>query len=126
MILTQTAIPTLNTPLRLTSQLKYRLMQALQAYVSLQAQAKLIDESKRVQLSTIQDIHAELGVGTLEVEGFKSTFVAPVRRILDKKRFVALGGDLALLEQAMVDQPGTSYVKVTPPHWSPEVQEHDE
>ena len=44
-----------------------------------------------------------------------ATFVAPAKRVLDRKKFVQLGGDLALLDAAYVEQAVTPYVKVTCP-----------
>ena len=57
----------------------------------------------------------ESGEQSLAIDGFKSTMVFPNRSKLDKKKFVALGGSLELLEKATVSTPGKPYVKVSLP-----------
>ena len=101
--------------LKLAPQLKKKLLLALRTYVELGAQKKALDLARSKQSKIVEDIQVELGESSLDIEGFKSTIVAPVRHTLDKKRYVALGGDLDLLERSMVDTPGKSYVRITPP-----------
>ena len=102
--------------LKLAPQLKKKLLLALRTYVELGAQKKALDLARSKQSKIVEDIQVELGESSLDIEGFKSTIVAPVRHTLDKKRYVALGGDLDLLERSMVDTPGKSYVRITPPN----------
>ena len=101
--------------LKLAPQLKKKLLLALRTYVELGAQKKALDLARSKQSKIVEDIQVELGESSLDIEGFKSTIVAPVRHTLDKKRYVALGGDLDLLERSMVDTPGKSYVRITAP-----------
>ena len=102
--------------LKLSPQIKKKLLLALRTYVELGAQKKALDLARAKQSKIVEDIQVELGESSLDIEGFKSTIVAPVRHTLDKKRYVTLGGDLDLLERSMVDTPGKSYVRITPPN----------
>ena len=102
--------------LALSPQIKRKLLLALRTYTELSAQAKALQLAKHKQSKIVEDIQTELGESHIEIEGFKATVVAPIRHTLDKKRFVALGGDLDILERAMVDQSGKAYVKITAPN----------
>ena len=116
---TQTSLSVVATTthqLVLKPTIKKKLLLALRTYVELGAQKKALDLARSKQSKIVEDIQVELGESSLDIEGFKSTIVAPVRHTLDKKRYVALGGDLDLLERSMVDTPGKSYVRITPPN----------
>ena len=41
--------------------------------------------------------------------------MAPIRKVLDRKKFVQLGGDLAILDQSYDNVPTKAYVRVTLP-----------
>ena len=113
---TVAATATTTHQLVIAPQLKRKLLLALRTYVELGVQKKALDLARSKQSKIVEDIQVELGESSLDIEGFKSTIVAPVRHTLDKKRYVALGGDLDLLERSMVDTPGKSYVRITPPN----------
>lgn len=95
--------------------LRRQLLKELRLWAELHAQEKAIKLAKAKHAKTVEDIQTEVGESTLDLEGFKSTIVAPMRKKLDKKKFVALGGKLDLLEKATVETPGKAYVKITPP-----------
>ena len=96
-------------------QLKRKLLLALKTYTELAAQAKVLALAKKKQGSIVEGIQTELGESSIDIDGYKSTIVAPIRKVLDRKRFVALGGDLDILDKAMIDTPSKAYAKITPP-----------
>ena len=101
--------------LTIAPQIKRKLLLALRTYVELAAQAKMLKLAKKKQTKIVEAIQVELGETSLDIDGFKVTLVAPVPKKLDRKRFVALGGDLGILDAAMVDNPSEAYVKITAP-----------
>mgnify|MGYP001573967162 FL=1 len=101
--------------LKLAPQLKRKLLLALKTYTELAAQAKVLALAKKKQSGIVEEIQTELGESSIDIDGYKSTIVAPIRKVLDRKRFVALGGDLAILDQAMIDTPSKAYPKITAP-----------
>ena len=96
-------------------QLKRKLLLALKTYTELTAQAKVLALAKKKQGSIVEEIQTELGESSIDIDGYKSTIVAPIRKVLDRKRFVALGGNLDILDQAMIDTPSKAYPKITAP-----------
>ncbi len=92
-----------------------KLLACLREYAGLKSQDEVIDLAKKKCRGNIGAILEDVGESTLKVEGFTATFVAPAKKVLDRKKFVQLGGDLALLDAAYVEQAVTPYVKVTCP-----------
>jgi hypothetical protein len=92
-----------------------KLLTELRTYLGLKEQDAAIDVAKKKCRGNIGAILEDVGESTLKIEGFTATFVAPAKRVLDRKKFVQLGGDLALLDAAYVEQAVTPYVKVTTP-----------
>ena len=110
-----TATTTTVQTVTLKPSLRTKLLKALRTYSSLKDQEKVIDLAKKQCRDGIGGILEEVGESTLKIEGFIATFVAPAKKVLDRKKFVQLGGDLALLDAAYVEQAVTPYVKVTVP-----------
>ena len=87
--------------------------------------------TKRTEIETymancraeIAEIQTELEESSVEIEGFKSTLVAPMKSVFDKKKFVRLGGRLDLIEAATSKVPGKIYVRITPPGATAETAE---
>ena len=96
-------------------QIKRKLLLALKTYTELAAQAKVLELAKKKQGSIVEGIQTELGESSIDIDGYKSTIVAPIRKVLDRKRFVALGGNLDILDKAMIDTPSKAYPKITAP-----------
>ena len=92
-----------------------KLLTALRTYAGLKDQEKVLEVAKKQVRGGIGAILEDVGESTLKIEGFTATFVAPAKKVLDRKKFVQLGGDLALLDAAYVEQAVTPYVKVTCP-----------
>ena len=112
---TATATATTTHKLVLSPQLKRKLLLALRTYTELAAQAKVLTLAKKKQSSIVEEIQADLGESSIDIDGYKSTIVAAIRKVLDRKRFVALGGDLDILDKAMIDTPSKAYLKITAP-----------
>ena len=92
-----------------------KLLTALRTYAGLKDQEKVLEAAKKQVRGGIGAILEDVGESTLKVEGFTATFVAPAKKVLDRKKFVQLGGDLALLDAAYVEQAVTPYVKISCP-----------
>ena len=92
-----------------------KLLNALRTYAGLKSQEAALDLAKKKVRGEVGGILEEVGESTLKIDGFTATFVAPAKRVLDRKKFVQLGGDLALLDAAYVEQPVAAYVKISCP-----------
>ena len=92
-----------------------KLLTALRTYAGLKSQEAALDLAKKKVRSEVGGILEEVGESTLKIDGYTATFVAPAKKVLDRKKFVQLGGDLALLDAAYVEQAVTPYVKLTMP-----------
>lgn len=95
--------------------LRKKLLLALRTYTTLKDTEKIAKAAKDKQRGIVGECLEEVGESTLKLEGYTATFVAPTKKTLDRKRFVQLGGDLAMLDAAYVEQPVNAYVKVTCP-----------
>lgn len=101
--------------LTLKPTVRKKLVGLLRTYGGLKDQEKAIELAKKQTRGGIGAILEDVGESTLKIEGFTATFVAPAKKVLDRKKFVQLGGDLALLDAAYVEQAVTPYVKVSCP-----------
>jgi hypothetical protein len=95
--------------------IRKKLLTALRTYAGLKDQEKVLDLAKKKARGTVQEVLEEVGETSLKLEGYTATMVAPTKKVLDRKKFVQLGGDLALLDAAYVEQDTTPYIKVTTP-----------
>jgi hypothetical protein len=57
----------------------------------------------------------EVGVTSLDLEGFKVTFVLNLRSFLDKQKLIEMGVTTEMLEEATITKPGKPYEKITCP-----------
>ncbi len=109
------ATTTQTVEIKLKPSLKRKLLNELQAYAALHAQLKAIEAQMAAHKATLEECVIESGEQSIELEGFKTTLVFPVRSKLDKKLFVQQGGTLAQLENATVSTPSKHYLLVTVP-----------
>ncbi len=100
---------------KLKPSLKRKLLNELQAYAELHKQLKIIESHMAAHKATLEECVIESGEQSLELEGFKTTMVFPVRSKLDKKLFVQQGGTLAQLDNATVSTPSKHYLLITVP-----------
>lgn len=106
---TQTTTPILTPALRKRLAVAFAQYQARKA--ALDAAQAALDAVK----ATITELQEESGAESVEVDGFKATLVAPIRKQFDRKAYAASGGDLKLYDNAMVDVTSRPYVKISLP-----------
>lgn len=106
---------TVQDELVLSPKLAKQLDLECQVYLRLKKQQKAleaqIDESK-AKLGAIRD---DVGVESLERNGFKVTLVAGTHAKFNEKKFIALGGNLAIYKEAVEIKPSQPYEKITIP-----------
>ena len=112
---TPIATTTQTTEVKLKPVLRRKLLTELKVYGELKSQLNALEAAMKKHRTSIEACMVESGEQSLAIDGYKSTMVFPSRSKLDKKKFVALGGSLELLEQATISTPGKPYVKVTLP-----------
>lgn len=115
--ITQTVAPeaTVEADTTLTPAQQTLVRQTCREYQALDAQIKVLEakrDTKKTQLGQIRDA---AGVISLQFEGFKVTLVGGVRKVLNKKKLIALGCKKEWLEDAEELKPSKPYEKVTLP-----------
>ena len=110
-----TIVASTSHEIKLKPSVRQKLLNKLQAYARLHVQKKAIEAALEAQKAEIGKLRDETGEQSLSIAGFKVTLVAPIRHVFDAKKFVSLGGDLALYNNAHVDKPGRGYEKITLP-----------
>ena len=113
--LATTVTATTSHELKLSPAIRRRLMMQLRDYQELAAKRTAIETGMAICRAEIAEIQTELEESSIELEGFKSTLVAPMKSVFDKKTFVRIGGRLDLIEAATSKVPGKVYVRITPP-----------
>lgn len=103
------------TEIHLSPSIRTKLVTALRTYYRLKTQAKEIEVQLDHYKTVVACIREETGEMSLSVEGFTTSLVAPIRKVFNKKKFVSLGGDLALYEMAMDNVPSAPYEKISLP-----------
>ena len=110
-----TATTTVTQTVELSPQLKRQLLNELKAYQGLKSQQDALELALANKKANIGKLRERSGEKMLELEGYKISLVEPVRKELDKKKFVELGGSLAMLENATVSRPTKAYERITLP-----------
>lgn len=87
---------------------------------STHAQAKLKTEIEKM---LIEGGEGAALVDGVKIEGFSVRMVSPMRPKFDKKKFVELGGDLNIMEQATEIVPSKAYIKITAPGETVDVEQ---
>lgn len=115
--LQQTANATVSTTkeIRLEPKLRKKILTELRTYAGLHDQLKAIQHAMDKKKAIIGELRNETGEQSVELEGFKVTLVAPTRRKFDPKKFVTLGGDIEVYNEANVETLTTPYEKITCP-----------
>jgi hypothetical protein len=109
------ATTTTTEEIRLSPTLRRKLLMKLKTYAELHTQKKAIEAAMDRHKAEIGALREDTGHQSIEIEGYKVTQVAGVRKKFDAKRFVANGGDLAIYNNSMIDVPNRPYEKVTLP-----------
>ncbi len=103
------------TDVKIKPRIKTALMAELQAYAALRAQLKGIEAEMDQKKAKIGRFREEIGVTSLDLEGFKITQVTSLRSTLDKAKLIEMGVTTEMLEEATVTKPGKPYERVTCP-----------
>lgn len=111
--LTQNATVTTVQEVKLSPGVRKKLIQAFRLYAELAQQKKAVALAMEKQVRILAEVREELGEESLTLEGNTTTLVAGLYRKFNPKRFVSLGGDLALYEQAVESKPKRAFEKVT-------------
>jgi hypothetical protein len=118
------AQPELDTELTPTQQAALR--QTCREYQSLDAQIKVLEHKRDEKKARLGQLRDEAGVQSLSFEGWKVTLVGNVRKVLNKKRLIALGCRAEWLAEAEELKPSKPYEKVTAPGAKPPSYQSDE
>lgn len=114
--LAQMATVTTTTEVVLKPQLRKKLQLKLQEYAKLAAEKKALKTRIDKLTKELGDLRNETGEMSVSLEGYGAvTLVAGTYKKFNEKRYVQLGGELALYQQALEDKPKKSYEKVTVP-----------
>ena len=113
--LATTITATTSHELQLSPAIRRRLMTQLRSYQELATKHAAIEKDMAICREKVSEIQTELDESSIEIEGFHSTVVAPMKSVFDKKVYVRLGGRLDLIEAATSKVPGKVYVRITPP-----------
>lgn len=97
---------------KLTKKLREYEHLAAAAKATAHAQTKLRDEITKLVLES--EDRDKLPEG-LKIDGFGVRMISPVQNKFNKKKFVELGGNLAIYTSAHEQVPTKSYIKITVP-----------
>lgn len=100
---------------RIEPRLRRKLLQELRTYQSLKQTLDATQAAMDKIKATVSEIRDSTGEMSLELEGFKTTLVAPIRKVFDPKEFVANGGDMQIYNNSIKDVPSKPYEKITMP-----------
>ena len=108
-------VATTTQQVKLAPKVKQRLLTELKSYAAAKSTRDTADGVMKGARGAIEEVMSQAGEERLEIDGFKTTMIAPVTRKLNVKKLVALGVPMDLIDQAYDETPGTPYVKVTIP-----------
>lgn len=89
--------------------------QVCREYQQLDAQIKVLTEKRDAKKTRLGQIRDEAGVQSLQFEGWKVTLVGGLRKVLNKKKLIALGCRKEWLDEAEELKPSKPYEKITAP-----------
>lgn len=106
---------TATTTVKLAPKLKLKLLTKFREYqdkkVKLDAAQARMDALK----VEIADLREDTGETSLDLEGFKTSLISPIREVFDEKKFIADGGDITIYKGAMKNVPSKPYEKISLP-----------
>lgn len=105
--------PTVDTDLTPTQQTLMR--QVCREYQQLDAQIKVLTEKRDAKKARLGELRDEAGVQSLQFEGWKVTLVGGLRKVLNKKKLIALGCRAEWLAEAEELKPNKPYEKISAP-----------
>lgn len=104
---------TVKNEVKLSPRVRRTLLVNLKEYAALKTQRDAIDHAMVKHKTVVGGILDESGAKSLELEGFRTTIVAPVREVLDEKMLITLGVPPDVIQQAKVKRETTPYVKIS-------------
>lgn len=113
--LTTTVSTTTKEDVKIKPRIKTALLAELKAYAALRTQLKGIEAEMEQKKAKIGRFREEVGVTSLDIEGFKVTQVTNLRSTLDKMKLIEMGVTMEMLEEATTTKPGKPYEKITVP-----------
>lgn len=100
---------------KLLPTVRAKLRRALKTYQELHGQKKALELAMDKQKGEIEAIRESVGAASFDFEGFKVSLVAGLRKKFNLKKYISIGGDLGLYNEANEDVPVKTYTKVTIP-----------
>lgn len=100
---------------KLAPLVRRRLLTSLRVYGELKTQLEAIKLEMSKAKDNIEGALIDTGETSIALDGYKATYVSPVRTHLGKQKLIASGVTLAQIEGATIVRPGKSYVKVSTP-----------
>jgi hypothetical protein len=113
--LSATVTTTSTQVVKLSPTVKRKLLMTVKTYAGLKTQRDALDHAMKGHRATVEELLEEAGQTTLDIEGYKTTIIAPVKTKLDPKKLIALGVSADIIEKATISTAGTPYVKITVP-----------
>jgi len=101
--------------IKLAPAIRRKLLTEFRAYAAVKAQMATLQHALDKHKGVIAGLRDETGEQSLEIDGFRTTLVAPIRKKFSPKRFVANGGDLAIYNASIDEVPSRPYEKVSLP-----------
>lgn len=106
---------TTTTTVKLAPKLKQRLLTKFREYQAYKVKLDEAQERLDVLKAEIADLREDTGEVSLDLEGYKTTRISPIREVFDEKKFIADGGDIAIYKGAMKSVPSKPYEKISLP-----------
>lgn len=100
---------------KLEATTRRKLLTKLRTYEGLHTQKRVIDLAMAKLKDEVGAIRNETGEQSLELDGFKVTLVAGTRKKFNPKKFVQLGGDIDIFNQANEETLVKPFEKITLP-----------
>ena len=115
MAVQQTVEATTTHEVKITGLQRRKLLTELRAFEELKSQRDAIDHAIQSHKDAVDKIREQLGEQSFALEGYKVTQVCGVSSKLDKKKLLALGVSMAMMEQATVTTPKRPYLLISVP-----------
>ena len=120
----QVATTTTTQEIELKPVLRKKLQMKLREYAVLAAQKKQLEAQLKELSVELGDLRNETGEMSISLEGYGTvTLVAGTYKKFNPKKFVSLGGELAVYTAAVEEKPKRAYDKITVPGLSEDINE---
>lgn len=106
---------TATNAVRIEPAIRRKLVEKLQKYQRLDKQFDALSAEMDKINAEVSDIREELGEMSIKVDGFTVTYVAGTYKKFNKEKFVRLGGNLALFNDANETKPKKAFNRITVP-----------